>query len=286
MDFKRLILDELSKSYAPVTRHHVACLIETPDGVYSGHNTEHINSIDFEHAEEMALEKMLQAGENQILRLFNAGKGHEKIKQVSPCRECYDSLSPYFLPTTGLVLFKPNTFDEVMTFSYDEHTQAYRPKPYSLLEGVNLELIMKQLEEKTLLKGKDLEFIASLRLLGIAEGVQFYLTGSASGRGWMSQQIHLKHGTSYEDMDLVAVSDLDKKGVENMFEQRFKQFYGEFNKRTSTVNIWFIGENEKRERISYSVNGKDIVDLCIAPTLKEGMVRMDYLNKNFFHQIS
>ena len=287
MYIKKLILDELKKSHAPITGHHIACFLESPTGViYSGHNYESSNPIHFVHAEDMALEKLLVSGENRIQRVVNAGFGHKKIKQISPCRECYDTLESYFLQTTDIVLFEPNTFKEFMIFSHDEHTEAYKQKSYSQIEEKYLESIIEELKEKTILIGKDLEFVANLRLLGLSHGIQFYLTGSASGRSWMSQQIHLKQGTSYEDIDLIAVSDLDNKKVESMFDYVVKQFYGVFDKRRTTVNIWFIGENEKRNRILYSVNGRDLVDLCIAPTLKEGMIRMDYLSKNFFHQIS
>jgi cytidine deaminase len=281
---RNLLLKELEKAYAPVTKRQVACLLQTDNELYSGHNYEYTNPIHFDHAEENALKKMPQDKTEKIQKVFLAGKGNEKMKRVTPCSECYDALSPHFSTTTEFILFQPDTLEATMTFSFTEHNNAYVSKPYSSISGSSREEILKQLKEKTLLQNEGLGLVADLRLMGLDKKIHFYLTGSASGRGSMGTLIHLKQGTSYNDIDIVAVTELDRGTTEKLTEEVMWPHFGKLEKKKTVVDVWFI--NEIRKQSHYFLGEKEILDLTVAPTLRDGMIRMDYLKKNFFHQIS
>jgi len=282
LKIRTLLSEELSLAHAPITKKRVACVLETESKIHSGHNYEHINPLHFDHAEENTLKKILP--DETIQKVFLAGKGHEKIKQVSPCSECYDALSQRFSSSTQLILFQPDTLDKTMSFTLEEHKEAYSSKPYSQIEGFNRRDIQKDLKKKTLLQDEGLEFVADLRLLGLNSGIHFFLTGSASGRGSMADLIHLKEGVSYRDIDLIAVTTLDRDVVEKMIEKISLSYFGTFDKRRTVVDNWFV--NEVRKRSNYFSQEKEVIDLAVSPTLRGGMIRMDYLRKNFFHQIS
>jgi cytidine deaminase len=279
---RTLLLEELLMAYAPVTGRSVACLLQTDKAIYSGHNYEHTDPIHFDHAEKNAVKKMPQ--DEIIQKVFLAGKGHEKAKSATPCSECYDALNKNFSPNTEVVLFQPDTLLTEMAFSFLEHSGAYAPKPYSSIAGSDRKEIETELKEKTLLRDEGLELVADLRLLGLDTGIHFYLTGTASGRGSMGNLINLRQGVSYRDIDLIAATKLDRRTTEGMVEGIIYQHFGRLEKKETILNVWFI--NEIRKQSHYFSGKKEILDFTVAPTLKDGMIRMDYLRKNFFHQIS
>jgi cytidine deaminase len=273
-----LLAQELAAAHAPVTGRRVACILETQDALYAGHNYEY-DPGHFEHAEEAALSRM--GKDAPIERVYIAGEGQRKLKHVSPCSECYDLLSPRLAAHAELVLFEPDTSEKnYAVLSPQQHREAYVPKPYLNLSGSTVKEAADELLHVTPLTARDAKFIANLRFLGLKNDILFYLTGSASGRGGVSNVIN---PGCYGDLDIIAVTEGDRRDAEDTFEAAANEFYGALGRVSTSVNIWFIGEKRYGNRFS---NDEISMDFRAAPTLKDGMTRMDYLRKNFFIQIS
>lgn len=282
---RALILDELNLADAPLTGRQIGCVLQTATAMYSGHNYEHNYAITFESAEECAIQAKIQAEPDEpIQRIILGGRGMGKIKRLAPYAEAYETLTPHFNHDTELVLLQPDTFNQAVVFTADEHHAAYAPQPYSIIEDTDRQEIITELERKTILTGEGLELVTDLRQLGLNTGIQFFLTGSASGRCGISQFILKKEKRSYEDIDLIAVTDHDRADVEMTVEGIINPYFGTLNKRLKEIQLWFI--NETRWSTDYYSNDRDVVSLTVAPSLRQGMIRMDYLRKNFFHQIS
>jgi len=207
---KKILLSELKKAEAKVTHRRVACLLESFKGsVYTGHNFEKTIPMHFYHAEDMAINKMERSKDKSgIKNIIMAGYGRlNKYRQVSPCENCFKLLKPYFKKQTKLTIYEPNTHKYPLKFSLKEILKSYAKIGYSKISGNNLSSIKKSLKEKTLLKRKDILFAAGLRLLGLKNHIKFYLTGSSSGRTGLVKLIKEKQKKSYDDIDIVIISN-------------------------------------------------------------------------------
>lgn len=99
---------------------------------------------------------------------------------------------------------------------------------YSKITSGDNKTLRQELLAKTILKGKELDFVIDLSLLGKKEGIEFYLTGSATERGAVSTFIINKIGGSYRDIDLIAVVKKDYVSTGNKVEELIRKQYGFF----------------------------------------------------------
>lgn len=216
----------------------------------------------------------------------------KRMRDVCPCDDCYEALRPHFAPMVELVLFEPTRLQGAHVFSAAEHGEAYAPKPPSTFVSNSRPEIIREIRQKTPLRSGDQEIVADLRLLGLDRDLQLYLTGSSSGRGWMSNQIHLRQGTAYEDLDIVAVTtEYNQEQASSMVRAIMERHLGPLTQQQTIADIWMVSGSEKGQtkRIVYDsffCKDKKVMDLLVATTLEDGMVREDYLAKNFYHRIA
>jgi cytidine deaminase len=284
-NIKKVLFSELSKARAPITQRKIVCVLLTKKGLYSGHNFE--TKKVFFHAERRALLRMKKNKDfSKINSLYLTGMGKEltKIKQVSPCSKCFDSLLPFLSKKCKTILFEPNTFDDKIILTYKELIKAYVPQNPSELKGMTFKEIKKELKRKTPLSGKELSFVASLRLFGLSEGISFYLTGSKSGRGGLAVIINKKKNNTKGDLDIVAVSNLGKRLVEKKFEDFASRFF-KIKKKVVSQKWFYMLKQQRRFLFYYDVSGRKVLELCVGKDLKNGMVRMDFVEKNFYHKL-
>jgi cytidine deaminase len=286
---RALVLEQLALSHAPYSEREVACVIETGDSVVQfigGHNHEHANG-DFEHAEPSALSDFIERFPGRkIKRLFMIGYGQDKEKKISPCQECYKALFPHLTNTSDIVLFSPVDFQRATVLTPEDYRPAYEAKEYCAVESETLEDIVPELLEKTALDEDDAHLIAELRLVGIENGIEFFLSGSASGRGWVSNAIHKAQGAEkqYNDLDIIAVSFNPESEVERVIENVINSRYRNFSKEVTVHHIQ--GETATRTGIKYTAEGMPPLEVQTASDLKKGMSRPDYFKNNFFIKLS
>jgi hypothetical protein len=162
---------------------------------------------------------------------------------------------------------------------------AYATQEYSEFGGKNIKEITQELQSKTDLLGKDLEFILKLRQFGLKEKLHFYLTGSKSGRGGMGTLIKRMKNDFSGDIDLMLVSRKNHRLVEEKFNIFITSFFGPLRKESRTLPIHFINET-RNKTFYYDHSGRQIVELCIGRSLRGAMSRMYYYKKNWWHKIS
>jgi hypothetical protein len=143
-----------------------------------------------------------------------------------------------------------------------------------------------ELLEKTALDEDDAHLIAEFRLVGIENGIEFFLSGSASGRGWVSNAIHKAQGAEkqYNDLDIIAVSFNPESEVERVIENVINSRYRNFSKEVTVHHIQ--GETATRTGIKYTAEGMPPLEVQTASDLKKGMSRPDYFKNNFFIKLS
>jgi cytidine deaminase len=271
-----------------LTGRLVACLLDTESGTYIATNLEQDEEPHFHHAEIEALGQIASVGALSINRVVMTGAGQDKIKEVSPCFDCYDALQPYLSSSCDLVLVQPNTFTRAIVLNPEEHTEAYSPKPETSISGTTHEEIVADLRQKTELEHEDLDFVADLRLLGLDEGIHFYLSGNASGKGWVSSVLNKEFGIPYTDIDIAAVTEIPKPRVLRAVKRVARKYgyaghiYSRNNDITSTSTEQvrtYQGGNKK-------VSKTKKVDLTIATGLDEAILDPNYRARNFYHAVS
>jgi hypothetical protein len=183
------------------------------------------------------------------------------------------------------------TLNRALVFSADEIHDAYESKPYSSIVGDTDEAIEKELHDKTILNQEDVRIVTALRKLGLNQGISFYLTGSGSGRGWISNTINRKLGRSYSDLDIIGVSSLLPELVEGHIKELLAAQLGQVSQREVSHEAWIVsgarkGASYQNSYTIFESPARKIMDLVLAETLSEGMRRQDYYEKNFFHQLS
>lgn len=285
---RKALLPKLLRDDAPVTNRTVACMLQTTeDREYRGRNHERgykpVSPV-FIHAEMAALVNMLESDEasGSISRIIMAGTGQEKAKEIAPCRSCYTTLLQYMATHVELVLLQPNYFRNAMVLGGDAIERAYEPKePLQIGGGETKQQTAKELEAKTDLNQNDAFFIAHLREFMIENEVELYLTGSASGRGGISQEIHKLERKSYTDIDLVAVTDKYPDA---------RKLVDDLNKGSATHEPRVV--RCRKPTVLRSLKGKGFgpegttLDLIVAPTLEEGILDPSYYRNNWYVKIA
>lgn len=293
-----LLVGQFALSHAPITGRHVSCVLETGDGeLFAGHNVEIEDPTWFYHAEENTLNGLpAHLGDASIRAVYMGGEDPiltgQQLKNITPCTDCYGLLAPRLAANAELVLFEPNTLDHATVFTADEFRPAYGKWPYSAITAMSRNGILRELQEKTELTSPDQQVAADLRITGLALGVEFYLTGSSSGRGWMSSVINRKLGANYGDMDIVAITDkYDKDTLVAIIGDILGTQYSDLEVVETETDFWVVcGENRGTKRhvnyVTFLKDGKKVVDLSWAENLKDGMLRDDYYANNCYHKIS
>lgn len=285
-DLKLKLESLLDEAEAPISNLKVACIIRTQEGEYYGKNHEWASPQYFAHAEERALFQMKQYGDFSGIRAVHiGGRGQVKKSQISPCDNCFYILTPFLSEDSKLVLFEPNNLSDSMTFTAREFTEAYSRLEYSAIKGEDFSRAREELMRKTPLVEPGLSFVADLRILGLEKQISFYLTGSASGRGGISQLINKKQNKPYTDLDIVAASDLDENVVIKLFEELANQYYPGLEKKLRKFNIYGTGHPISLYRY---LDSKGVVklELNVDKGKNTAFTRKDYLHKNWFHQLS
>lgn len=295
---RELLLGQFTLAEVPITGRRVGCVIEIDGGdLVAGHNVETENPPGFFHAEANTLDSMpAHLGSTGIRAVYMAGQDPkltgQQLKNITPCTDCYGLLGPKLTPDAELILFQPNTLEHATVFAGDEFRPAYGKWPYSAIEATSRTDIVEELQEKTELSETDREVVADLRIVGRASDIEFYLTGSASGRGWMSSVINRKLGNGYGDMDILAITDrYGEATLVQITKEILATHYNDLETVTTETDFWVVcGDKRGTERhvryVSFMKNDKKIMDFTWATSLKDGMLRDDYYDNNCYHKIS
>lgn len=285
-----LVRGELNKCIAPISNILVATAILTDEGVYLGHNIERENPVSFEHAEKMALDKILEVGkEVKIKKIIMAGGGKvDKHKFYTPCYPCCMMLYPYMDPETEIVLLSITGVNKELKITFKELFESYEQLPYSKFESTKDPELTREIQQKTVLTGIDIEFIRDLALLGISNNVSFYLTGSASGRGGVSTMLNQKTNQLYRDIDILAIIPQNFEKIEKEIENLINYHYRSFDKQDKPVPNH---HNKKgvvfRKTFYYCGDKKDkLIDFTFSTDLIGTLTKNEYEVKNWFHQLS
>ncbi len=282
------LVHELDMSIAPVTQRHVACVIQTQKGFYGGHNGEVSWDSPFKHAESEALNNALARERNpEIASLFMAGKGARmgKVKNLITCPECFDEIRDYCNPQTQFTIFSPGKFNEHFSFNFSALEEAYRHFPYYKFASATFPDIHKELSDKTILIGRDLESVAALVYTSRLRGFNLYLFGSATGeRAGASRVILAATGNHYNDIDLVVISQKPPEIVESEIVDILHSQYGH-------VSVEEIGrrtiEGYREYKNLKCGDPKEVIfSLTVAPKIGYDVCRKHYLERNWFYQLS
>ncbi len=290
MNISEQLRKEMHHCHAPVTGYLVACAIQTNQGIYLGHNNEKEHPTIFEHAEIVALKNMLQGEEKpQIQRMVMLGGGNvKKMKHYIPCFSCTEALAPYLTPETQIELLPLKDFQEGLTITAGELTRSYQDLPYSKFTSTTPGDLLTEAKNKTLLTEKDLRFIVDLALLGKEAGINFYLTGSSTGRGAVSTLILTKTGGTYQDLDIIAVTEQDPLQVEQKIEACIERHYGTFEKTNRAIPLHHNprGVVVRKSFYHHTLDQPGIIDLTLSRDFKGAFCYRQYELKNWFHQLS
>ncbi len=286
-----LLEEELIKCHAPVTGYCVTTAIVTEKDTYIEHNHEDQDSVVFEHAEIRVLEKILKKEQSPIIkRVYMLGGGAiKKIKHYTPCYACTHKMAPYITSNTTVTLLPLLATTALVTFNYNELLSSYSDVPYSKFSNTSKQGIQKELRDKTILKGKDIDFIADLILLGLREKFEFYLTGSSTGRGGVSRLLMEKTKTSYGDIDIIVVvaADYYKMAIENI-EKVITLHYGAHLKEERLVPLRHnkLGVVLGKAYYRCSNSNEKMLDFTFSTDFKGSLSYHAYELKNWFHQLS
>jgi cytidine deaminase len=281
---------ELNKCHAPVSGYFVACAIFTEKDVYIDHNYEFENPTIFEHAEIRTLKKVLKIeNKPKILKIVMIGGGKvKKFKYYIPCYTCTNALSPYITNTTSVHLLPMPNSKKTLSAKFGELIASYVDLPYSKIDSNDRESIKVELQEKTILKNKELDFITDLSLLGKKENIEFYLTGSATGRGAVSALIMNKTDSSYGDIDLILITPDGYEKIKSELELLLIKNYGSFTEENRSIPIHQNKKGVVLKKIFYhcGIDEKMLVDITFSKDFRGSFHYHEYELKNWFHQIS
>lgn len=284
-----MLTQEIRSCHAPVTGYLVTCALLTDHGVYLGHNIEHENPTVFEHAESVAIQKMLQSETQPIIRkiVMYGGGNVKKFKYYIPCFSCTHELAPYIQLETPIHLLPLEGYSEHLEVTFSELIASYADLPYSKLAAGQLPELLRELKHKTLLQGTDLSFVADLTMFARQHDIEIYLTGSSTGRGAVSKLIMEKTGHPYRDIDIIAASHLDLAVVESGIEQRIKQHYGFFRKEPRPIPPHQNLHGVVRQKTFYHCGpDQKIIDFTLSSDFKGSFHYRSYELKNWFHQLA
>jgi hypothetical protein len=287
---KSLLLEELAQAQALFTGKNTACVLTTFDrltlsnGIYGGHALETAPG-HFITAVKMALDKIMSPTE-KLAGIYVAGRELRKEKHVMPSPADYDALSARFLEEWGptIIIVDPHS-DEYRSVWASVHAPEYGVKRSSNFAQVDHDeiepaLLPSIIAQETRLNYHDAEFIAHLRWVCAKQGIEVYLTGSASGRGEISGAI--KDG--YTDIDLLVVADSDKDKVEEVITEIAARYFGPLRREPMSVNDW-----ERNRTIDgtflYDASGNKKIQLHIGHAMAEINFRPSNLERNFYHRV-
>jgi cytidine deaminase len=290
-EIKNKLLQKLDKCNAPVTGIHVVCCLVTKKGYYFGHNSESENPIVFKHAEMEALSHAMGLEKNpEIISIYTSGGGNaKKLKLICPCFGCTEALSKYVIPETQVCLLPPEEIGDKLNFNFNELVLSYSNIPYSKIEGSTLKEVRGDLLNKTILKNIDVDFISELRIYGINNNVEFYLTGSSTGRGGVSSLIIKKTNGIYGDLDIICVVESTKieKTIKD-FEIMVEKYYSVFKKEERIIPEFknktgvLISQYFYKCGLTYNTT----IDITFSKNFNNSFTYKEYQLRNWFHQIS
>lgn len=140
------------------------------------------------------------------------------------------------------------------------------------------------MEQKTILKPKDKEFISRLRQIGLEKNAQIYLTGSSSGRGGLSRVLK-KSQTSYGDMDIIIVSSIPKKALLEIIREQINTTYGHLKESTRKTYVPRINKALTAHDFFDPVSGKKILDFTFGKQVNDSFRKIEYLDRNWFVRV-
>ncbi|MFA6295395.1 MAG: cytidine deaminase [Candidatus Paceibacterota bacterium] len=289
-DTELLIRNEITKCHAPVTGLFVVCAIFTEKDVYINHNYEFESPVLFEHAEDRVLKKVLKNEKRPVIKkivMLGAGRVM-KFKYYTPCYSCTQIIQPFVTSDTTVHLLPLGETTETLSITFNELVSSYRDMSYSKIENSDIRLLREELEEKTILKDKDLDFVVDLVLLGRKKKIEYYLTGSSTGRGGVSTLIINKTKSSYHDVDIIGIAKCNCEEVENTVEGLLIKHFNQFRKEERFIQKFKDNKNIILKQYFYycGENGDNIIDLTLSSSFKGSFSYRAYELKNWFHQLS
>ena len=286
---EKLVYEEIGKAHAPVSGYFVACALVTDRGIYINHNYEHNDPVLFEHAEDRAVRDMLKSGNlPTIKKIIMAGAGNvRKFKYILPCFNCTHRLKPYVTDDTEIQLLPLAGSKQDFRINFKELTDSYRTLKPSSIKGEDLAEIRQEIKAKTVLNDLDGDFVSELTLLGKNRAVNFYLTGSSSGRGAVSDLIRVKTGRPYRDIDIIAVVDHSFEQIEKEVEFLLKKYY-----HTVVKEVRPLLSHQSKPGVIYAKtfyycgSDKRLVEFAWARIFKDSFSYPAYQENNWFHRLS
>jgi hypothetical protein len=269
---------ELEQADAPLSGRNTACVLVTEHAGYGGHVVEH-SPTDVEDGFEMALDKVPYTA--TILGILATGKGTMKEKHIMPFGSTYDKLAPRLAPTAPIIMIPPNSRDTCRIIPAAMHEAAYEPKAPSIFQGATIFESEVEAIRYTALSPKDCAFVARLRHAGLDNGIHYYLTGSSSAQGAPSYALR---PLSYNDLDIIAVGGKGKAHIEASFESLAESMYGPLEKEQKIVRV--AASESMLEGVRYCNDTGISIDFFPTAQLEQAFVRPEYLQRNFYHQLS
>lgn len=276
------LLGELALAQAPFSGRRVACILAGDNEGYGGHTIER-SPTDIDDPFMMALSKVPQGATLHGIAVAGADEtGNMKEKHTLPSGNAYDAIAPLLAPQSLIVVLPPNQTDVCRVIPESRHQSAYAPKASSIFKGQTFEAMYSEAIRYTSLSMEDCMFAVHLRVMGLRDGIHYYLTGSANGDSGPS--VLLKPGM-YEDLDIIAVADISKAQIEASFEASASKYYGPLKKTSKVVAV--AGSDRTIAGCIYSNQASQIsIDFFAANRLEDAFVRPEYRERNYFHQLS
>ena len=274
------LLDELKFAHAPITGRRTACALVGEYYAYTGHTLEQADGTVHD-AVTMAAQK-IRPEDSTITKVFVTGADIKKHKHIMPTRDAYDLLSPFLSSDAPIVMVGPNELDMVKVIPAAHHHQAYEaPNKGHVFSGISAQAITIEALQHTLLNRRECVFLATLRLSGLREGIQYYLTGSSSGLGGPSYAVQ---PDVYEDLDLIAISEKPRDEVEDSFQYLMHEYYGDSLKLPHPVKQLSTGEIVQGSQ--FLSNNHASVDLFDGKTIAQALFRTDIFERELLHKLS
>ncbi len=285
---KPLLKAELHNARAPLTGRETACVLTTQQGVYVGHCDEQEGSR-FITAPAMALAKLgeAEAADAEITGIYLMGRNIKKPKYVMPTPEDYDRLAGRFVdwgPTIIIVDPDSSAYTSVWASVHGPAYSVKEPSDFRYLIGEDEDTttLPSLIRERTVLDWRGADFIAHLMQTGKKRDIEIYLTGSASGRGEISNALK----GDYEDIDLLVVTgDNDLDEVEEVLTARAEKYFGPLRRQPMTSYDYETGRAFPGISL-YDLAGNKKIQLHIGATMDDINYRPVNLERNFFHRVS
>ncbi|HYH75445.1 MAG TPA: hypothetical protein VD735_05805 [Candidatus Saccharimonadales bacterium] len=286
------LLGELALAQADYSRRHTACVLQTTDGQLVGGHVTEVSPRHFIAATDRALAKLPDDAGITGVYVTGNGPGVYKTKHIMPEPSAYDRLQERFSGRPHLSVVSPQQLPTIDHYEYAEHTAAYAPRePWALADVRLLPWGMPDDTplHDTLLDDWDKAFMFHLQRDGRKHGIDYYLTGSSTGRGGVSNMLRV----GYDDLDIQAVTDGDLGFAVDTFESQAGSVYGgygELERRDKQVHVWTTGATvhgyEYRTDGGWYTGGPKSIDFFVGRSLAEITVRPEYIDRNFYIKLT